>query len=177
MLDPRWLDPLVQLLGNDHTVDSAAHALVRYESDPRAYDPLVRMARSRQQAARIGVIDALGQQVQKPVAEALVGLVADATEDPDIRAAAAESLQNLSGQFALGEDAQKWQAWLNARGAPSPPIGSTQVLADQHPALERLESGDRERLRQLKASMDNILGAIRPPAARRETADADLALE
>lgn len=157
VLDPRWLDPLVQLLGNDRTVDSASHALVRYENNPRAYEPLVRLARSRQQAARIGIIDALGQLVQKPVAEALVGLVGDATEDADVRSAAAESLQKLSGQYALGTDSPKWQAWWNARLGVNPTDWRVQVLAEQHPALERLESTDHERLRQLKASMDSIL--------------------
>jgi HEAT repeat protein len=169
VLDPRWLDPLVQLLGNDHTVDSAAHALVRYDNSPRAYEPLVRLARSRQQAARTGIIDALGQVVQKPVAEELAGLVGDATEDADIRSAAAESLQSLSGQFALGGDPQKWQAWWNARLGANPTDWRTQVLAEQHPALERLESGDRERLRQLKTSMDNILARQydrQPPAEK-----------
>lgn len=157
VLDPRWLAPLIQLLTNDRTVDSAAHAVVRFDNDSRAYEPLVRLARSRQQTARIGIIDALGQVVQKPVAEALVGIVGDPTEDANIRSAAAESLQNLSGESLPAGDAQKWQAWWNARLGDNAADWRTQVLAEQHPGHQRVESSDQDRLRQLKASIDNIL--------------------
>lgn len=157
VLDPRWLEPLTRLLANDRTVDLAAHALVRYDNDPHAYEPLVRLARSRQQTARTGIIDALGQVVQKSVAEALVGLVGDPTEDASVRSASAESLQSLSGQTSFGSDAQKWQAWWNARTGANPVDWRTQVMAEQHPSLQRIESSDQDRLRQLKASIDGIL--------------------
>lgn len=169
VLDPRWIDPLVQMLGNDRMVDSAAHALARYDSDPPAYEPLIRLARSKQQADRIGIIDAVGQIVQKPVGEALIGIVGDPSEDAEVRSASAEALQNLSGQVALGADPQQWQAWWNARAADNLAVWRTHVLGEQHPTLQRLQSSDRDRLRQLKASMGNLLARQfdRLPAAEK----------
>ena len=166
-IDPAWLPPLVDLLSRDPTVASAARALVRYDGDPRAYQPLIVLARSRQQTSRTAIINSLGQVVEKPVAEMLVAIVSDATEDLSIRAAAADALTDLSGQSGLGTDASKWQAWFTARNPGNSAQWRTQVLAEQHPVLERLQTSDLDRLRQFKSQiqgqLNNQYGRLTPP--------------
>jgi len=156
-IDPGWLVPLLQLLDKDHTVEAAARALAHYDTEPRAYERLIGLAQSRQQAFRITILRALGQVAQKPVAAALVAIVADPTEDVRIRSSAAESLQDLSGQTGYGTDSHKWQAWLDARKAQSPAAWRNVVFAEQHPILQRLETADRDRLRQFKDQIANQL--------------------
>ena len=148
--DPQWLGLLLQLLDKDHTVDAAARALARYDTEPRAYGRLIALAKSRQQASRVAIVQALGQVVQEPVAVALVAIVSDPTEDLKTRSAAAESLQDLSGQFGNGTDQRKWQVWRDARNAQDPANWRTRVLSEQHSALQRADTIERDRLRQFK---------------------------
>jgi HEAT repeat protein len=154
VVDHSWLSPLVGMLTKDRTVDAAARALVRYDGEPLAYDPLIRTARLRQQAYRADIIRALGQVVQKPVADALVQMVADPSEEPAVRAAAADALADLSGQPDDGSGAGKWLAWWSARVARNPADWRAQVLAEQHPVLEHEQVTDHERLRQLKQRVE-----------------------
>lgn len=168
-LDRAWLAPLVGMLTKDRTVDAAARALVRYDTEPLAYDPLVRLARLRQQASRANIVRDLGQVVQKPVADALVQTVADPTEDPAIRSASAEALADLSGQFDNGSDPRKWQAWWNARSPKSPADWRAQVLAEQHPVLEHDQVTDHDRLRLFKLRVESQLNdqySRLPPAEK-----------
>ena len=166
-IDPAWLPPLIDLLSRDPTVAAAARALVRYDGDPRAYQPLIVLARSRQQTSRTAIINSLGQVVEKLVAETLVAIVSDPTEDLPIRSAAADALTDLSGQSGLGTDASKWQAWLTARNAGNAAQWRTRVLAEQHPILERLQTSDLDRLRQFKSQiqgqLNNQYGRLTPP--------------
>ncbi|HSU68438.1 MAG TPA: HEAT repeat domain-containing protein, partial [Tepidisphaeraceae bacterium] len=158
--DPRWVTPLVQMVARDgfYDVEAAARALARFDGDPRTYEPLIAIAKSRQQpASRPPVIRAMGLIVQKPVAQALIGLVNDAGEDLPIRTAAADALQEISGQSGIGPDAKAWTAWWQARLPKGPPEWREQVLAEQHPVLERGSDQAREQLRQFKLRMQVIL--------------------
>lgn len=149
-LDRDWLSPLVDMLSKDRTVDAAARALVRYDTEPLAYGPLINIARLRQQADREAIVKDLGQVVQKPVAEALVGLVTDTTESTAIRDAAAEALAQLSGQTGYGTNPRTWQAWLNARQAKDPADWRAQVLAEQHATLQHDRASGHDQLQQFK---------------------------
>lgn len=153
VVDPRWLPLLLPMLQRDRTADAAARALTRYDVDPRAYGPLIQRARDHQQASRKGIIGALGQIVQKPVAEELLAILTDPTEDPDTRSTAADSLQELSGQSGLGTDSHRWQNWWNARAAANVVDWRTQVLAEQHPMLERQRAADAAELPRFKAAI------------------------
>lgn len=155
--DPRWVERLIALLSRDRVVESAARALIRYEGDPRVYDPIVQLVRSRQQPSRTALIRLLGQVVQKPVAQTLVSIINDPTEDPPTRSAAADALQELSGQVNNGTSAPKWNAWLEARQAKAPADWRVQVLAEQHPLLERTADQSREQLRQFKSRVQTLL--------------------
>jgi HEAT repeat protein len=148
--DRQWLAPLLQLLDKDHTADAAARALTRYDTEPRAFERLIALAQSRQQASRVAIIRTLGQIVQEPVAAALVAIVADPTEDVLTRSTAAESLQQLSGQAGNGTDAHKWQGWLDARKALNFAEWRSRVLAEQHPILQRVETAERDRMKVFK---------------------------
>lgn len=148
--DPRWLAPLLKLLDKDHTADAAARALTRYDTEPLAYQRLIALAQSRQQTSRVAIIRALGQVSQEPVAAALVAIVAEPTEDLRTRSAAAESLQELSGQASNGADAHKWQVWLDARKALNPAEWRSRVLAEQHPFLQRSDMAERDRMKAFK---------------------------
>jgi HEAT repeat protein len=155
--DPRWRVPLLQLLDKDHLVDAAAHALARYDWDPSTYTPLIERARNRQQAARRSIVNALGQIVQKPVAEELLAIVSDPTEDVDTRSAAAQSLQELSGQNGFDVDAHRWQKWWNDRAAAKADDWRTQVLSEQHPMLERQQAANAAELPRFKAAIGSQL--------------------
>ena len=156
--DPGWVVPLSQLLGREKTIsEAAARALSHYDGDARAYDPLIRLARSRQQPSRLAVIRAMGRVVQKPVAETLVGIVTDSTEDAPIRVAAGEALQTLGGVPVNGSDSRLWSAWWAARQADSPLVWRTRVLAEQHAWIESDDDRAREQVRQFKASVRRLL--------------------
>jgi HEAT repeat protein len=156
--DPQWVVPLSQLLGRERTLtETAARALSHYEDDARAYDALIRFARSRQQQSRVAAVHAMGEIVQKPVAQALLDLVADPSEDAAVRVAAGEALGNLSGQTAGSSDPRHWTAWWAARQAKNPLEWQQQVLAEQHPSLEQANDRTREQTRQFKASVRRLL--------------------
>jgi len=168
--DPDWRNLLVALLGRDRPPsEPAARALGRYDGDDVAYRALIRFAQGRQASARLPAIHALGQVVQKPVAEALVGIVSDAAEDPAARSAAAEALAHLSGHRDYGLDFRQWQQWLNGLRAKNPADWRAQVLADQHPQLEHDDERTREHVRQLKAKFQELAFddfERQPPAAK-----------
>lgn len=156
--DPQWLAPLVHLLGrNQALAEAAARALGHYEGNPVAYDALIRAAQSRQAPARLAALRALGQLVERPVAEALVGIVADATDDPAARGAAADALELLSGQTSNGHDPGRWNLWWAARLAKDPAAWRTQVLAEQHAQLQRAADHARDHLTQFKAAVRDLL--------------------
>jgi HEAT repeat protein len=149
-VDPQWIGPLLPLLDKDHTADAASRAVARFDTEPRAYERLIALTQSRQQASRMAMIRAMGQIVQKPVAAALVAIVADPSEDVPARSTALESLQELSGQVSNGTDARKWQGWLDARKALNLAEWRSRVLAEQHPILQRLDAADRDRMKVFK---------------------------
>ena len=154
--DPAWVSSLVHLLGRDRTTtEAAALALARYDADPTAYEALIRFARTPTQPDRTLVIRALGQVVQKPVADFLVNLVGDATEGEAVRAAAADALVQLSGQKSIGPDAAGWTQWSNAR--QNAPDWRARVLAEQHAALQAGNDHAREELRQFKKDVHDLL--------------------
>lgn len=153
MADPRWAGPLRDMLDKDRAVDATAHALARYEGDAQAYEALIQHARNRQQASRKGIINALGRIVQKQVAEELLAIVNDSTEDPDTRIAAADSLLELSGKTAFGTDARRWQNWWDTHAAANPAEWRTQVLAEQHAMLERQDAAQAAELNRFKTAI------------------------
>jgi tetratricopeptide (TPR) repeat protein len=154
--DSRWLGPLFALLKRDRIVESAAKALTHYDS-PSAYGSLIDLARSRQQAYRTTIIRLLGSVVEKPVAEALVGIVSDPTEDAPARTAAADALQELSGQTANGEDAARWKNWLAAHAARNGAQWRAEVVLEQHPLLESTAARAKDQLKQFKNAVRDLL--------------------
>jgi HEAT repeat protein len=167
--DGRWLQPLVQMLSRERTVETAARALTHFPNDVHAYEKQVRLAQLRQQPYRISIVRTLGSFVEKPVGEVLVTIVTDPTEDGSIRAAAADSLQEMSGQIDNGADAARWSAWWTARLPRNAVDWRMQVLAEQHSMLQQEANRTREQIKQFKASVRDLLlnQYTRQPMAER----------
>ena len=158
IIDPAWLAGLVRLLGHDRpTTEAAARALARYEGNDAADSALIGFATDHNQPFRTAAIPALGQVVQKPVAEALVNVVNDPGEEEAARNAAIDALAHLSGQRAVGPEGRFWSQWWNARAARNPANWRAQVLAEQHPSLEFLHNRAAEQLRQFRDDVRNLL--------------------
>lgn len=157
-LDPYWVTPLIDLLGHDRpATEAAARALSRYDTDAKAYNGLIQFVQGRQQPYRTAAIGPMGQIVQKLVAQALLNLLGDAAEGPDIRTAAAGALSELSGQTAIGQELPGWMRWWNARSVLFPDQWRTQVLAEQHPLLQFRDEHAREQFRQFYDQVHTLL--------------------
>lgn len=156
--DRAWVPPLVRMLSarDRDTADSAARALSRLDEDPIAYRSLIEAARVRQ-PGQLAAIRALGRVVQKPVGEALVGLVGDASQPADVREAAAESLSRLGGQPAGADEPAVWARWWNARMALDDAAWRTQVIAEGHRGLETDDQRAAQRLAELRKSLGDYL--------------------
>lgn len=158
VLDNRWITPLAALLGRDRFLtEAAAKALSRFDGDPAAYGPMLPLATARQTPGRSAIIQAMGQTVEKPVAQVLLGILNDPTEEAATRASAASALADLSGQAALGLDEAKWNAWSNARSNKAPAAWREQVLTEQHSQIEREADRNQDQLKQFKAAMRGLM--------------------
>lgn len=115
--DARFLLPLRLLMGVDRSLtDAAAQALAAYDGNPEALRLLINFAAARQQrdVDRMPAIRAMSAVADKAAAEFLIGLVLREDDSQRIRAAAADALIELTGQFQNGQDGRLWQAWWSA---------------------------------------------------------------
>jgi HEAT repeat protein len=115
--DPQFVSPLEIMLGRSADLNaSAASALAQYSDDADVANHLLAVATNSQSgpAARVAVIDVLGVFAFKDVAAALMELLEDANESPDVRQASADALASMTGSREFGRDAAKWQTWWDS---------------------------------------------------------------
>jgi hypothetical protein len=81
---------------------------------------------------------ALGRIPEQPAAAALVGIVTNPGEQPDLVAAAAAALVEMTGLDANGRDPAKWDQWLKQTGNLPPAEWARAVLPSRAARDERL---------------------------------------
>jgi HEAT repeat protein len=157
--DETFVAPLATLLVPDARLTAAAAtALAAYKDNPEALAALTTFARTappgperkQREAARIGVIGALGTLADKRAAATLVELLRSDLEPDAITTAAAEALAVLAGERDWGRDPQRWTEWWNANGDLSEAEFRSRILsrrAGQADVFARREEGASARLR------------------------------
>ena len=112
--DPRFIDPLLAILGRDWTATEAAvSALANYSDNADLLANLISFAANGTQVpkSRIAVIRGIGSFVKKNAAAFLIGLINNVDEDSQVRNVAADALVDMTGLQQIGRDVQQWNAW------------------------------------------------------------------
>ncbi len=115
--DPRFIAPLLSLMGRDRVATEAAvNALTNYGDNPDVLNDLIIFAGSATQVpnSREAAIRGIGTFVRKNAAGFLIGLTNGTEEDPQIRKAATNALSDMTGLQQIGSDIQQWNAWWAA---------------------------------------------------------------
>lgn len=109
---PLFIDPLLAMLtGAEVSVrDASGRALAAYKS-PAVTAKLIEIAvdKRRDRPIRLVAIASLQRTLDKPVVDALVGLLDDA--DTAVRQAASDTLVQLTSIRAFGNNRYKWKEW------------------------------------------------------------------
>lgn len=116
--DPRFIDPLANLLGIGPTSDlteAVAQALAVFKTDDRARDKLWRFVTdlTRDPGMRAAAIRAMGRLVDKRAAGNLMQLLGNRTDNPQIHGAVTDALSEMTG-LRYGNDIQLWEQWWQA---------------------------------------------------------------
>jgi HEAT repeat protein len=114
--NPAVIPDLEALLGPDlDRTEPAAEALasMNYDQHPQVFGALQNFISNpaNPQAARVSVIQSLGQIVQKPVADYLIQLLSAPGQRPAIIGAAISALTDLTGITSVGSNPRQWQQW------------------------------------------------------------------
>lgn len=118
---PVLIPDLLGLLNNESeraAVEAAAQALANYKDDPQVLAELSAAAASpgRRAPLRVPIIRALGQFVELDAAATLVRILGDRAAPPEVTAAAADALVELTALEDNGRDAGRWQQWFQENG-------------------------------------------------------------
>lgn len=149
--DPSWIGPLAQLLGKDQVAtDAAAGALARFDSLPAA-DALIHFVQtSPNPSFRTSAIGAMGNLVQKSVAEQLVKIATTPDEPGEIRRAAEGALTRLSGQIHKPEDRAFWSKWWAERQPLAPEQWRQRMIVERHPFVQAMDEQQQRELTRLR---------------------------
>ena len=115
--DPRFIPPLLLLMGRDRVAtDAAVSALTNYADNLDVLNDLIVFAKNGTQvpSSREAAIRGIGSFVKKNAAGFLIGLTNNTDEDPQIRKAATIALTDMTGLQQIGSDIQQWNDWWTA---------------------------------------------------------------
>lgn len=157
VVDERLVVPLNAMLGTDRlTTDAAATALANFKGSDTVARLLIAFATNaaNADAPRVAVIRSLGTVAEKQAVATLVGLTTDPQQPPLIRAAAADSLIDLTAQRPLGRDPDRWAAWWNQRKDIADVEWRTQLLQLRSARLDVIE----RQYTALGTALEQLLG-------------------
>jgi HEAT repeat protein len=126
--------------------EAASRALVNYRSTLIFPDVLTQLLQivqrrpTRPDRLRREVIKALGSVVEKRVAEALVSVLRADDETPEIRRAAADALESLTGISQYGQDEQQWATWWEKNRTKSEVDFRAEVLPTRSAHVDRMQA-------------------------------------
>ena len=155
--NPEFIQPLLRLLGQDAVLtEASAMALATFKNNGAVRDRLIGFVENlnNELLSRRAVVRALGRLVDKVAADKLIALLNKRDENPRIRDAAAEALEQMTG-LSYGADPQRWNQWWSSAGN----------LSDEDWALDRaLRSAGQitaldSRLQSMRESVYRITAA------------------
>jgi hypothetical protein len=157
---PNALDTLLGLLSHESAllIDADAEALAAYKREPRVVQALSTLARdpNRAKPHRISAAKALGLIPDPAAAAALVGIVTNRDENPDVTAAAADALVEMTGLESNGRDPARWEQWQAENGNRAPADWAVAVM----PARAAREDRLRRRADESAAAMAKLLDEL-----------------
>jgi len=112
--DPRFIDPLRQLLGRDPgATEAAVGALTGYGDNTTVLNILLDFARDDRwpPRSRSIAVKGIGAFVNKDAAGILIGLIRNPNEDAQVRGMAADALGEMTGQPQFKRDVAAWTKW------------------------------------------------------------------
>jgi HEAT repeat protein len=155
--DPRFIDPLLALLGSDRALsDAAAQALAEYKSNSTVIGRLFDIAMDPQKHpnARIAATTALGSFPDKRVAKALVDLTSDTT--PAVRNAAGDALAAMAGIPENGRDGARWQKWWGNQQGKSDAAFRDEMLVQQSARLNDAQARIQQMAEEIRSIMTDV---------------------
>jgi HEAT repeat protein len=153
-------DTLIPALGNllgsnAALTDAAAQALASYPGNPAAFQQLKTFAdiANTPQPVRESVIRAIGQLIDKPVAEYLLNLAEQPRQSDAIQSAALAALAEMTGENDFGKDLQQWNQWWETMRLKTPDQFRSALLESRARRFKLL----KQRNRQLAESTRTLL--------------------
>ncbi len=163
----QFVKPLLSLLtGSAPSVRAVAgKALATYRSDS-VLDAFVRISGDRRadRPARLVVINAMGQMLDKKSIDALMALVSD--PDETIRDASCDSLAKATSIRSFGRDPRRWRQWWAKNRNKRRSVWLADLAESLSQANRDLERTNAELRRRLGLAMNDLYNAT--PAPQRD---------